>query len=169
MVYVTKADMCSSLNAIKDSLDAAPEVENLRCSIDSKCLNLDCNFNFFIGVVVPSRMKINLKPCASTPAVNVKGWVRRTRVLAGMYRQNSNTITSFKHLGITTRVTVTVSEEIYGVIFRVSLLQVTHHSYRSTNFLTLFVLYIEAHHGTCCIGACVFNTNKVRKLVLLYE
>ena len=118
-VYVTKADMCSSLKAIEDSLDAANEVESLRCNTDTKCHNLDCNFNFVVfGITLPSRMKITLMPCASTPAVSVKVWIEGTRVSSETYRQS--TVTEFSYLGVTTRMTVTVTQEIYGVIFGVS-------------------------------------------------
>ena len=117
--------MCSSLKAIEDSLDAAPEVESLRCNIDGKCLNLDCNFNYFIGATVPSRVRITLKPCASTPAVEMQGWVHGRRVVSETYIWS--TVTTFTHIGVTTRVTVTVTQEIYGMIYGVSLLHVTHH------------------------------------------
>ena len=124
IVYVTKADMCSSLKAIEASLDASPEVENLRCNTDSKCLNLDCSYNFFIGVTVASQMKITLKPCASTPAVSVKVWIAGTRVSSETYRQR--TVTEFTYMAVTTRMTVTVTQEVYGMIFGVSWLHVTH-------------------------------------------
>ena len=124
-VYVTKADMCSSLKAIKDSLDADPEVESLRCSTDTKCRSLKCKFNLFINTTIPSQMKITLKPCAATPAVSVKMWIQGTRVLSKKFKQR--TVTTFSHLGITTRMAVTVTQEIYGVIFGVSLLHVTQH------------------------------------------
>ena len=136
IVYVTEADMCSSLKAIEDSLDAADEVESLRCNTDTKCLNLDCSYNFFIGVTVASRMKITLKPCASTPSVGVKMWIQGTRVSSETYLQS--TVTTFTHLGVTTRMTVTVTQEIYGVIFGVSLLHVTQH----LGVLVHYIIYI---------------------------
>ncbi len=119
IVYVTKADMCSSLQAIKDSLDAAPEVEDLRCNLDTrKCLTLDCNYNFFIGVTVSSRIKITLQPCTSTPSVNVKVWVLGSRVSSQTYQES--TVTSFTTMGVTTRMSITVTQQVYGVIFGVS-------------------------------------------------
>ena len=119
IVYVTKADRCSSLQAIKDSLDAAPEVEDLRCTTDTrKCLTLNCNFNYFIGATIPSRTKITLRPCTSTPSVNVKVWVRGSRVLSKTYQES--TVTTFTTMGVTTRMSVTVTQQVYGVIFGVS-------------------------------------------------
>ena len=119
IVYVTKADMCSSLQAIKDSLDAAPEVEDLRCTADTrKCLTLDCSHNFFIGATVPSRTKITLQPCTSTPSVNVKVWVLGLRVSSKTYQES--TVTTFTTMGVTTRMSVTVTQQVYGVIFGVS-------------------------------------------------
>ena len=70
-------------------------------------------------------MKITLKPCAATPAVSVKMWIQGTRVLSKKFKQR--TVTTFSHLGITTRMAVTVTQEIYGVIFGVSLLHVSQH------------------------------------------
>ena len=119
IVYVTKADMCSSLQAIKDSLDAAPEVEDLHCTTDTRnCLTLDCNFNYFIGATVPSRLKITLRPCTSAPSVSVKVWVLGSRVSSETYRES--TVTSFTTMGVTTRMSVTVTQQVYGVIFGVS-------------------------------------------------
>ena len=119
MVYVTEADMCSSLQAIKDSLDAAPEVEDLRCTTDTQnCLTLNCYFNYFIGATVPSRTKITLRPCTSTPSVNVKVWVLGSRVSSQTYRES--TVTSFTTMGVTTRMSITVTQQVYGVIFGVS-------------------------------------------------
>ena len=119
VVNVTKADMCSSLQAIKDSLDAAPEVEDLRCTTDTrKCLTLDCSYNFFIGVAVPFRMKITLQPCTSTPSVNVKVWVLGSRVSSKTYQES--TVTTFTIIVVTIRMSVTVTQQVYGVIFGVS-------------------------------------------------
>ena len=116
MEYVTKAGMCSSLQAIKDSLDAAPEVEDLRCNKDTQnCLTLNCNF---ICATVPSRVKITLRPCTSTPSVNVRVWVLGSRVSSETYRES--TVTSFTTLGVTTRMSITVTQQVYGVIFGVS-------------------------------------------------
>ena len=69
-------------------------------------------------------MKITLKPCASTPAVSVQMWTQGTRVSSETYRQS--TVTEFTYLAVTTTMTVTVTQEIYGMIFGVSLLHVTH-------------------------------------------
>ena len=119
IVYVTKADMCSSLQAIKDALDAAPEVEDLSCTTDTrKCLTLDCSYNFFIGATVSSRMKITLRPCDSTPSVNVKVWVLGSRMSSKTYQES--TVTTFTTMGVTTRMSVTVTQQVYGVIFGVS-------------------------------------------------
>ena len=119
IVYVTKADMCSSLQAIKDSLDAAPEVEDLRCTTDTRnCLTLTCNFNYFIGATVPSRTKITLQPCTSTPSVNVKVWVLGSRVSSETYQES--TVTTFITMGVAIRMSVTVTQQVYGVIFGVS-------------------------------------------------
>ena len=119
IVYVTKADMCTSLQAIKDSLDAAPEVEDLSCTTDTQnCLTLDCRYNFFIGATVPSRMKITLRPCSSTPSVNVKVWVLGSRVSSKTYQES--TVTTFTTRGVTTSMSVTVTQQVYGVIFGVS-------------------------------------------------
>ena len=119
VVDVTKDDMCSSLQAIKQSLDAAPEVEDLRCTTDiCKCLTLDCNFNYFIGATVPSRTKITLRPCTSTPSVNVKVWVLGSRVSSETYQES--TVTTFTTMGVTTRMSITVTQQVYGVIFGVS-------------------------------------------------
>ena len=130
--------MCSSLKAIENSLDAAEEVENLRCSTDMKCLNLDCNSTFFIerAEPFPARIKITLKPCASTPTVSLKMWHQGTRVLSETYRQS--TVTTFSYLGATTTMTVTATQEIYGVIFGVSLLHVTQH----LGVLVHYIIYI---------------------------
>ena len=119
IVYVTKADRCSSLQAIKYSLDAAPEVEDLRCTTDTrKCLTLNCNFNYFIGATIPSRTKITLRPCTLTPSVNVKVWVLGSRVSSKTYQES--TVTTFTTMGVTTRMSVTVTQQVYGVIFGVS-------------------------------------------------
>ena len=119
VVNVTKDDMCSSLQAIKNSLDAAPEVEDLRCTTDTrKCLTLDCRYNFFIGVAVPFRMKITLQPCTSTPSVNVKVWVLGSRVSSKTYQES--TVTTFTIIVVTIRMSVTVTQQVYGVIFGVS-------------------------------------------------
>ena len=119
MEYMTKADMCSSLQAIKDSLDAAPEVEDLRCTTNARnCLTLNCYFNYFIGATVPSRVKITLRPCTSTPSVNVRVWVLGSRVSSETYRES--TVTSFTTMGVTTRMSITVTQQVYGVIFGVS-------------------------------------------------
>ena len=121
IAHVTIADMCSSLKAIEASMDAVPNVGNLRCTTDTnKCLTLDCNYEFDLGVMVPLRLKITLNPCASTPSVNLKLWVQGSRVSAGTYTQSTNT--SFSVSGVTTRMAVTATQEIYGVIFGVSLL-----------------------------------------------
>ena len=119
VVNVTKDDMCSSLQAIKNSLDAAPEVQDLRCTTDTrKCLTLDCSYNFFIGVAVPFRMKITLQPCTSTPSVNVKVWVLGSRVSSETYQES--TVTTFTIIVVTIRMSVTVTQQVYGVIFGVS-------------------------------------------------
>ena len=119
IVYVTKADMCSSLKAIEASLDEAPEVKNLRCTNDTnKCLTLDCNYKFDFGVMISSRLKITLKPCASPPSVNLKVWVEGSRVSAETYIQSTDT--TFTVTGVGTRMAVTATQEIYGVIFGVS-------------------------------------------------
>ena len=119
VVNVTKADMCSSLQAIKDSLDAAPEVEDLRCTTDTRnCLTLTCNLNYFIGATVPSRTKITLQPCTSTPSVNIKVWVLGSRVSSKTYQES--TVTTFITRGVVIRMSVTVTQQVYGVIFGVS-------------------------------------------------
>ena len=127
IVYVTKTDMCSSLQAIINSLDAAPEVEDLRCTIDTrKCLTLTCNFNYFIGATVPSRTKITLQPCTLTPSVNVTVWVRGSRVSSETYQESTVTTfttwgySAFRSIVVTTRMSVTVTQQVYGVIFGVS-------------------------------------------------
>ena len=114
-----KASMCSSLKAIEASMDEAPEVKNLRCTTDTtRCLTLDCNFNYFIGATVPSRLKITLEPCAPILAVKLNGWVLGSRVVVEKYTRSTDT--SFTVSEVTTRMAVTVTQEDYGVIFGVS-------------------------------------------------
>ena len=119
-MYVTKADMCSSLSAIEASLMAAPELEALSCTRNNKCLTLDCSYDFFIGVTVPSRLKVTLNPCATTPSVNFKVWVQGSRVSSKTYTQSTET--SFSVSSVTTLMEITLTQELYGVIFGVSFL-----------------------------------------------
>ena len=119
IVYVTKAAMCSSLKAIEASLYAVPEVGSHRCTLDiTECLTLDCSANFTIlNDLALLRLTITLNPCASPPSVDLKLWVQGSRVISEMYTQSTNT--SLSALG---GVAVIVNQEIYGVIFGVSLL-----------------------------------------------